>query len=123
MTPYIILFLFLISIILVLLEQYFEKYKTIIYLFLGFILIITAGLREVGVDPDSINYEQSFINYDKADMSDNIELSYIYLSTFVHLFSNDVHFLFLIFSFIGVSIKMLAFKRMSELIFFIYPVT
>lgn len=117
MTPYIILFLFLISIILVLLEQYFEKYKTIIYLFLGFILIITAGLREVGVDPDSINYEQSFINYDKADMSDNIELSYIYLSTFVHLFSNDVHFLFLIFSFIGVSIKMLAFKRMSELIF------
>lgn len=117
MTGYIIIFIYVIVTILALIERYCGKYRDVIYITIGIVLILTAGLREVGIDPDSINYENSFINYQSADALDNIEISYIFLSSVVHTFSNDVHFLFLIYALLGVSLKMYAIRKLSHSVF------
>lgn len=57
---YIIIAIFIIVVILSYIEDYLGKYKLPLYLLIGFTLILLAGLREVGIDPDSQNYEISF---------------------------------------------------------------
>lgn len=57
---YIIIAIFIVVVILSYIEDYLGKYKLPLYLLIGFTLILLAGLREVGIDPDSQNYEISF---------------------------------------------------------------
>ena len=66
--PYIILILFILTSTLCFLEHRLsKKYNITIYITLGVILIILAGLREVGIDPDSDNYEAAYRNYYRYD--------------------------------------------------------
>lgn len=73
----IILTLFGIAITLAFLEGNLEEAskKRAYWIFCG-ILVLVAGLREVGLDPDSINYEYAFIHYDDEELSTAIEYSY-----------------------------------------------
>ena len=52
---YIIIAIFFIAVILSYTEEYLGKYKLPLYLLIGMSLILLAGLREVGIDPDSLN--------------------------------------------------------------------
>ena len=78
--PYIILILFILTSTLCFLEHRLsKKYNITIYITLGVILIILAGLREVGIDPDSDNYEAAYRNYYSSNMLGSVDYSFLLL--------------------------------------------
>ncbi len=114
---YILLALFLIIAILCYLEDYIRKYQKSLFFLIGFVLIFVAGFREIGLDPDSENYEYTFQNYFKNGTDEMIEPSFLLISYILGLFTDNVHMLFLIYAIFGVSLKMFAFRKMSEFYF------
>ena len=75
------------------------------------IMILLSGFREVGIDYDSANYAYAYRDY---EISEGVEISFLLISSFLHLFSDDVHAIFLFYAFVGVSLKFLAVKRLSN---------
>ena len=71
---YILLALFLIIAILCYLEDYIRKYQKSLFFLIGLVLIFVAGFREIGLDPDSENYEYTFQNYFKNGTDEMIVL-------------------------------------------------
>lgn len=116
----IILTLFGIAITLAFLEGNLEEAskKRAYWIFCG-ILVLVAGLREVGLDPDSINYEYAFIHYDDEELSTAIEYSYFMISQILSSIVNDVHILFLFYAFWGVLLKFKAFRILSPDMWFV----
>lgn len=108
------IFLFLITSLLSYIESYLGKYKIPIYYALGAVMVLCAALREVGIDPDSEAYESTFLSDADSEMGDRVEFSFILISNIVHLFSNDVHVLFLVYAAIAISLKFIAFRQISE---------
>ncbi|MBQ4776526.1 EpsG family protein [Pectobacterium versatile] len=84
------------------------------FLFIGTILILCAGLRPVGLDRDSSNYIQILhISLKDADFFDK-EPGFWFLNELNNLFFNgDVNHLFIMFSVLGVSLKLLAIRKLS----------
>lgn len=112
--PYIILTLFILTSTLCFLEHRFSKeYNRIIYMTFGIILILLAGFREVGIDPDSINYETAYHNYNSTSMLTSVDYSYLLLSELFNLLTSDVHAIFLFYAFWGVTLKFIAFRKHS----------
>lgn len=114
---YIVLVIYFTSILVVLLKEYIYKYRIFLYMFLAVVLIMTASLRPIGLDPDSENYQGSFLHYDNPDIFEGIELTFLLISKIVHSFSNDVHWLFFVYSILGVGLKLYAVRRLSILYF------
>ncbi len=112
-----IVLLFTISCLLVFLEKYMGKYKLPVYASIGIALILIAGLREVGIDPDSDNYEYTYHNYSSTRFLGGVEYSFLLISSILNHFSNDVHLLFIFYAFWGVSLKFIAFRQLSNLWF------
>lgn len=108
---YIILVIFIFTALLCYLEDYIKKYRLPLYLLIGLILILVAGLREVGIDPDSENYEYHYQHYYYSNVLEGVEYSYILLSSFFNNFTSDVHILFLFYAAVGISLKFLAFRK------------
>lgn len=99
------------------------NHKKLIYWGTCILLIIMAGTREVGIDPDSENYEFSFLNPYSDNAFDAIEFTYVYIALAFNTFTNDVHSLFLVYALLGVFLKFVAFKRYGDtwlLITFMY---
>lgn len=116
--PYIILILFILTSTLCFLEHRLsKKYNITIYITLGVILIILAGLREVGIDPDSDNYEAAYRNYYSSNMLGSVDYSFLLLSNLFNLFTTDVHALFLFYALFGVAFKFMAFRQHSSYYF------
>ena len=59
---YITVVLFTVTTFLALIERYIRKYKLLLYFLISIALILIAGLRPVGIDPDSNNYEYTYIH-------------------------------------------------------------
>lgn len=114
---YIVLAIYFVTILLALLKDFVYRYRLFIYIGLAVTLILTAGLRPVGIDPDSENYEETFQHYDEPDLFEKVEVTYLFLSRIVHNFSDDVHSLFLIYAILGVGLKLYAVRRLSSLYF------
>lgn len=114
---YLILFLFFGVALITLFEDYLGKYKNSIFYAVGLALILISGLREVGLDPDSINYENTFLDYDNPTGSERIEFSFLFLSLILNHICNDVHIIFLLYAFLGVALKFIAFKQNEKTIF------
>ena len=117
---YIVVLVFVITILLAFIEPYMKKYKAILYLFIGMVLILIAGLREVGIDPDSRNYEYTYLHYDSPLILEGVEITYLYLSKFFNNFTHDVHIIFLLYALMGLGLKFIAFRKLSE--FYFLPV-
>lgn len=120
--PYAILVLYFITAFISLYEEYLGKYKWIVVSILLTSLIIVAGTREVGSDPDSLNYEQYYLHYDDTTnemdgTQNNVEWSFIFFSSILTKFTNDVHAIFLLYAFLAVVIKFIAFRKLSKFIF------
>ena len=114
---YIIIAIFFIAIILSYMEDYLGKYKLPLYLLIGMSLILLAGLREVGIDPDSLNYEETYRNYFNSGAQENVEYSYTLLSMILNLITDDVHILFLFYAFWGLTLKFVGFRKYSTMWF------
>lgn len=80
-------------------------------------MIFTAGLREVGFDRDSPNYEYFFYNTDDQLVKISVEFTFLWLSKILYNFSSDVHIIFMFYAFVGISLKMFALKKLSHLWF------
>ena len=91
-----------------------SNHKKLIYWGTCVLLIIMAATREVGIDPDSENYEQTFLNPYSDTIFDAVEFTYVYLSLALNSFTSDVHFLFLVYALMGVTIKFVAFRHYSD---------
>lgn len=109
-----LLFIMLIVFVLALCEDWLGQQKKYIYFFFGAVLILFAGVKEVGFDNDSENYEYFFLHHDDPYMLLAVEYSYILLSRFFMQFTNDVHVMFLFYSGIGVLLKMTAIRKLSK---------
>lgn len=114
---YAVILLFIITGLLAVYEKYLGRYKVPIYIILGLTLILMAGLREVGIDPDSENYEYNYQNYYSLSAETSVEFSYLLFSSILNKISSDVHVIFLLYAFLGVTLKFIAFRRLSELWF------
>lgn len=114
---YILLSVLLITIILCYLEDYIKRYRTFLYILMGFVMVLIAGLREIGLDPDSENYEYSFQHYYQSSEMGMVEPSFTLISAVLNVFTDNVHLLFLVYAFLGVTIKLYAFKKNLQCIF------
>lgn len=114
---YILLSVLLITIILCYLEDYIKRYRFFLYILMGFVMILIAGLREIGLDPDSENYEYSFHHYYQSSEMGMVEPSFTLISAVLNVFTDNVHLLFLVYAFLGVSIKLYSFKKNLQCIF------
>lgn len=114
---YITVVLFSVTTFLALIERYIRKYKLLLYFLISIALILIAGLRPVGIDPDSNNYEYTYIHYDTPTALEGVEYSYIFLSMIFNTITNNVHILFLFYALLGVGIKFFAFRKLSNSFF------
>lgn len=114
---YIVLAIYFMTILFALLKDFIYRYRIFLYMGLTVILVLTAGLRPVGIDPDSVNYEGTFVNYDSPNILEEVEVTYLFISRIVHLFSDDVHSLFIIYAILGVGLKLYAVRRLSSMYF------
>ena len=114
---YITVVLFTVTTFLALIERYIRKYKLLLYFLISIALILIAGLRPVGIDPDSNNYEYTYIHYDTPTALEGVEYSYIFLSMIFNTITSDVHILFLFYALLGVGIKFFAFRKLSNTYF------
>lgn len=84
-----------------------------ILLITGTLLILLSGFRVGSQFPD---YSSYLILYEDAKTNDAIvELSFLYISKFVYFIFNNVAFLFLTYALIGVSVKIIAIKKLTNL--------
>lgn len=94
-----------------------EQDKKKLYWGTAILLVLLAGFREVGIDPDSGNYEYAFHHYDDDRLSGAIEYSYFIISAILRAMVEDVHILFVFYALFGVMLKFIAFRKLSELWF------
>lgn len=115
-----ILILFAIAVVLAFFEiNIEEKAKNKIYWTFAIVLVLLAGLREVGIDPDSYNYEYAFMHYESDSLSGAIEYSYFLLCEILSHIVNDVHIIFLFYALFGVMLKFKAFRIYSPDLWFV----
>lgn len=89
-------------------------YKIIIFFGLGIILVFAAALREIGVDRDSVLYEEMFNNYDVS----MVEPSFRLISDFIHTYlESNIIYLFFLYAIFGVFTKLFAITELTKLWF------
>lgn len=110
----ILLFTFLTFLIISLFPPKDRMVKNGMFICLGLILIFIAGFRGEGVDRDYSNYVEMFHQQDFI----TVEPSFVAISIFIDtVFGDNPLFLFLIFAILGVSLKLIAIKRLTSLWF------
>lgn len=91
-----------------------KKYQYMIFLVFGFCLILMCGLKEIGLDPDSENYADSYRNYYSDKVTESVELSFVIISAVLNVITDDAHILFLFYALIGVTLKMFAITKFNN---------
>ena len=109
---YTFLLLFIIIVSLVFLEDYLGDYNKYAYWGLCIILILFSAFRTIGVDPDSEAYEEIFMSGENNPKL-LIESSVLFISDILKRFTDDVHFLFLVYAILGITIKFYALRQLS----------
>lgn len=108
---FLIIFLFLIVTIITILNP---KHKNVFFFILGLLLFLLAGFRDGTTVKDYTSYVSLY-----NDPSWDIEFSFSFISWIVrHFFFNHIVFLFLIYAFLGVILKLKAIEQLSTFIFF-----
>lgn len=114
-TGLIVIGLFFITSYLALIERHIGKSKLPLYMVLGFFMIFVAGLREIGIDPDSESYEYSYIHYaSSTDLEKSVEFSYLWIASILNNITPDAHAILLFYAFLGLSIKFIAFRHLTD---------
>ncbi|WP_051220136.1 EpsG family protein [Prevotella sp. AGR2160] len=103
--------------VLFLLEDYLGPYKLPIYLVLVLIFILVAGFKDMDSVNDAYNYEFIFEHYDDPILAKGVEFSYLWISKIFYHWFHDVRSIFLFYAILGVSLKFIAFRKLSPIIF------
>lgn len=98
-------------------EERLGHFKWYVYTLVGIGLIVLAAIRPVGIDNDSFVYEDYFVNYDNPINELAVEFSYRWLSKIFYASFKDVHSVFLLYAILGVTLKIIAFRRLTKLPF------
>lgn len=110
----ILLFLFFIFLLISIFPPEEKITKNIVFLCLGLLLIIIAGFRGPGVDRDYNNYIEMF----RQPEFISTEPAFVLISIFLHSYIGDnCVFLFVIFAILGVTLKLMAIKKLTDLWF------
>lgn len=88
-----------------------------IYLLIGLLFILLAGLRPVGLDPDSENYEDYFINPGSIHLTDAVEWSYLWICDICRYLVDDVHAVFFVYAILAVVLKLYALPQYGSSVF------
>ena len=94
---YTFLLLFIIIVSLIFLEEYLGDYNKYAYWGLCIILILFCAFRTIGVDPDSEAYEEIFKSNENNPKL-LVEFSFLFISGIIKNFTDDIHYLFLIYA-------------------------
>jgi hypothetical protein len=111
---YLLVIIFLLLSGLTILDFIKTNYKNLIFILIGVLLFFVAGFRPADVDRDYQNYVDFF--YQNPTIKDSVlEPSFIIISSFVHTFLfGQALYLFIIYALIGVTLKMIAIKQLSN---------
>ena len=109
-----ILLLFAVSAFISFFEEKLGTFKWFVYAFIGLMLIILAAIRPIGIDNDSLVYEDYFFHYDNPLYEMTVEYSYRWLSSLFYVMFKDVHSVFLFYAILGVSLKLFAFRKLTS---------
>lgn len=92
------------------------KAKMLFFLLLWFVMVCYAAFRDGAKVGDYVTYVQMFKDVNNG-FTTLTEPSFVYLSQFVGAFSNDAIYVFVVYALIGVSLKFIAIRRLTELWF------
>ena len=99
-------------------EDYIEeKYKWFSFILIAICLMMYAGLRPVGFDRDSHNYETAFMHPDSSLSDISYEPFFLVICRSLSAVSSEVTVLFMFFALLGVSLKLYSVKRLTPLFF------
>jgi len=87
------------------------SFKTLIFILIGIVLILIAGLRPIGLDRDSLNYINAL--NESVNLLDKEPFFWIIAKFNKILFGGNERTFFIIFAILGVTINLLAIKRLS----------
>lgn len=96
-------------------EQISDRDKKIIYVIFGFVMIMIAGLREVGSTPDTLSYEEMYYSKEGDLMALLREPSFDIISSFLHSLSLGINGLFFAYAIISVPIQLSALWKLSKI--------
>ena len=113
----VLLIVFVMLLLLAFFEEYLGKYKWAAYIVIGIIMILCAGLRPVGFDRDSKNYESFFLHPDSGLSEISVEPLFLALCKILYFFYPDVQLLLFFFACFGVIIKFWAIRKITPLFF------
>jgi hypothetical protein len=109
--------LFILISFCVLFHKYLESFQYQIFILLGILLIMVAGLRPEGTDFDYAGY-MGILNgkgiYKNFIIEPSFHLIKYIINNFLH---GKTVYLFLIYALLGVSFKLIAIKEITELLF------
>ncbi len=88
-------------------------FKKKVFWFLAILLICIAGFRGAGIDNDYSIYQLDY-NVFKTISFTQLEPSFYIISYWIHASFNNILFLFLFYSILGVSLKFYAIKKLSH---------
>lgn len=112
-----LLIIFITLLFLAFTEDYLGRYKWLMYIIIGIMMITCAGLRPIGFDRDSHNYEQMFLHPDTELSGITIEPMFRILCKLLYYIYPDVQILLFTFALMCITIKYIAIKRLTPLFF------
>ena len=112
-----LLAIFAMLIFLSFVEDYLGKYKWFAFLTIGVVLMVYAGVRPVGFDRDSPNYETMFMHPDSRSSEISVEPFFLFICNVCSLLMQDVRIILVLFAIVGVTLKMYAIKKLTPMFF------
>ena len=96
-------------------ERLLQRDKIIIYMLLGIVMIMIAGLREAGVTPDSAAYEEMYYSGSKSITEKLTEPSFIFIRDILRSYHLGINALFFVYALISVPLRLTAIWKLSNL--------
>lgn len=91
-----------------------KRDRLFLYVGIGILMILIAGLREVGSTPDTEAYEDMFNGKYEAILEAVTEPSFTFIAYILHTLSLGITSLFFVYALLSVSIHLSAFWKISE---------
>ena len=111
---YILLFIFFLTALFAMLEDRLEEQtRNVMFLVVCFLAALAAGLRPDDVDHDYLNYVSMYYE----DFNIMTEVSFLFISSLVHLLFDNYIFIFIIYAFLSLALNARALKIQTDLLF------